>query len=128
MAGRTAIILFAHGSRDPEWAAPFNAIKSRIAVAQPNLRVELAFLELMEPSLERVANEVASSCGEIIIAPIFMGQGAHLRRDLAGLLVKLRAQHAPVEFRLLPGIGEMDRVLDAISASIAQAATRANVS
>ena len=128
MAGRTAVILFAHGSRDPDWAAPFHAIKSRIAAAQPNLRVELAFLELMEPSLEETASNVAPSCREVIIAPLFMGQGAHLKRDLAGLVAKLRKQHPAVEFRLLPGLGEMDRVLDAISASIVQSATGANAS
>lgn len=125
---RTAIILFAHGSRDPEWAAPFHAIKNRIAAAQPDLRVELAFLELMQPSLECVANGLARSCSEVIIAPLFMAQGAHLRRDLAGLLAKLREQHPNVPFKLLPAIGEMDRVLDAISSSVAQAAAHENAS
>lgn len=42
----SALILFAHGSRDPKWAEPFKAIQSLIRAQAPGLIVELAFLEL----------------------------------------------------------------------------------
>jgi len=43
------VILFAHGARDPAWALPFRALREALLVALPEGRVELAFLEIMEP-------------------------------------------------------------------------------
>ena len=121
---KEALILFAHGSRDPEWAAPFLTLKKKIEATQPQLRVELAFLELMQPSLAAVADELARSASRVMIAPLFMSQGAHLKRDLAKLVDQARHKHPAVEFELLPSVGEMDGVLNAISASIGHAASR----
>jgi sirohydrochlorin cobaltochelatase len=113
----SALVLFAHGSRDPEWAAPFRAVQQRVAGNNPGVEVELAFLELMEPSLfVAVSRLVASGNKRITVAPLFMGQGAHLKRDLPRLVGELRQLYAHVEFKLLPAAGEADPVIDAISA------------
>jgi lipopolysaccharide export system permease protein len=48
-----AIVLFAHGARDPRWAEPFEAVAARVRAAAPGCPVVLAFLELMTPSLGR---------------------------------------------------------------------------
>ena len=45
------LILFAHGARDPRWAAPFEAVARRIRERRPQLQLQLAYLELMAPSL-----------------------------------------------------------------------------
>ena len=50
-ANEPAIILFAHGARDPEWAAPFVIIRRQLQAARPDAQVELAFLELRTPWL-----------------------------------------------------------------------------
>ena len=42
------LILFAHGSRDARWAAPFEAVAQRIRQARPQLQLQLAYLELMK--------------------------------------------------------------------------------
>lgn len=118
----TAVILFAHGSRDAEWAAPFHAVRQRLRKSEPQLRVELAFLELMKPTLANAVTEIAAA-GErrVYIAPLFMAQGAHLKRDLAAMVEELRATHADASFEVLPAVGEMDDVLEAMSRSIAKA-------
>jgi sirohydrochlorin cobaltochelatase len=115
----TAIVLFAHGSRDPEWAAPFRAIQRKLTDAKPDVQVELAFLELMQPSLpEAVDRLAASGCRRVTVAPLFMAQGAHLKRDLAALIGELRARHS-IEIVALPAAGESEAVIDAISAWLA---------
>ena len=45
------IVLFAHGSRDPAWRAPIEAIAARMRAIEPAARVVCAYLELTEPSL-----------------------------------------------------------------------------
>ena len=112
-----ALILFAHGSRDPQWAEPFRAIQRKLAAKKPALAVELAFLEIMQPSLpEAVDRLAASGHTHFTIAPLFMAQGAHLKRDLAELVTRLKERHPAIELALLPAAGEVDQVLDAIGA------------
>ena len=45
MASGSALVLFAHGSRDPEWARPFEALRARLERRLPATPVVLAFLE-----------------------------------------------------------------------------------
>ena len=53
-----AIILFAHGSRDPLWRAPIEAVAQRINQQTGNaLLARCAYLELCEPDLPTVAIE-----------------------------------------------------------------------
>ena len=116
---QSALDLFAHGSRDPDWAAPFRIVQQRVAATNSELAVELAFLELMKPSLPEATDALAASgCRRITIAPLFMAQGAHLKRDLARLMDELRARHPQLELSLLPALGDAEPVMDAISAWI----------
>jgi sirohydrochlorin cobaltochelatase len=122
VAGK-ALVLFAHGSRDSRWAEPFRAIQRKVAAIKPDVTVELAFLELMEPRLADAVERLASTGHRrVSIAPLFMGQGAHLQRDLAGLVATLRSRFPELDLVLLPAAGEVDDVLDAISAWLARSA------
>ena len=47
--------MFAHGSREPGWAEPFEQLAARVRVAAPQAQVRLAFLELMQPDLAGAA-------------------------------------------------------------------------
>jgi sirohydrochlorin cobaltochelatase len=117
---KTALVLFAHGSRDPDWAAPFRAVQRNVAAAKPNVEVELAFLELMQPSLPAAVDRlVEAGCERITIAPLFMAQGAHLKRDLSALIEELRSRHGQAELALLPAVGEAQPVIEAISGWLA---------
>ena len=49
-----AIILFAHGSRDPLWHRPIQAVAQRIAKRDAQVLVRCAYLELTAPDLLHV--------------------------------------------------------------------------
>ena len=113
---KSALVLFAHGSRDPQWAAPFREVQKRVASSKPDEMVELAFLEMMQPTLAEAVDKVIANGGKrITVAPLFMAQGAHVKRDLAQLIADMRAQHQGIEFFLLPPAGEVTAVTEAIS-------------
>jgi sirohydrochlorin cobaltochelatase len=117
---KSALILFAHGSRDPEWALPFRALREKVAAQKPEFEVELAFLELMQPTLITTVDRLVSSGNQqITIAPLFMAQGAHLKRDLSLLFAELSDRHAGIRLKLLPAAGEVEIVMDAVSAWVA---------
>jgi sirohydrochlorin cobaltochelatase len=118
---KSALVLFAHGSRDPDWAAPFRTVQQRVAAKKPDVAVELAFLELMKPTLPETIDALAASgCRRITIAPLFMAQGAHLKRDLARLIGEMRERHPDIDLSLLAAAGEVDTVIDAMSAWLAE--------
>jgi sirohydrochlorin cobaltochelatase len=112
-----ALVIFAHGSRDPEWAAPMHALRARVTAAKPGIAVELAFLEFAQPRLADAVDRLAAAGhSRVIVAPLFMAQGAHLKRDLAVLIGEVRARHPRLELKLLPTAGEAEIVLEAMSA------------
>src|SRR5215203_2262401 len=109
-----AIVLFAHGARDPRWAEPFAAVAARVRAAAPGCPVVLAFLELMAPSLgEAVERLVAGGATRVDVVPLFLGTGGHLRQDLPPLVEALRSAHPAVAIRLHAAIGEHPAVVEA---------------
>jgi sirohydrochlorin cobaltochelatase len=112
-----AMLLFAHGARDPDWARPFKEVARRISLERPDMPLTLAFLEFMQPSLEEAAHElVARGSRRIHIVPMFLGTGGHVRRDIPPLIERLTAQYGDtVEWLLHPAIGEQERVLQAMT-------------
>jgi sirohydrochlorin cobaltochelatase len=120
---KSALVLFAHGSRDPDWAAPLKRVQQNVAARKPALAVEIAYLELMEPRLPHIVSRlVDAGCQRITIAPIFIAQGAHLKRDLIRLTDTLRERHPDVDLVLLTAAGECDEVIDAMSTWLETAA------
>ncbi len=108
----SAVILFAHGAREPEWARPFEGIRDRLRAA--GTPVELAFLEFMSPSLDEAAERLADK-RTVIIVPLFLAQGAHLKRELPAMVAKLRKRHAKIEFRVTPALGDSPEIVAAIA-------------
>ena len=117
---KTAIVLFAHGARDPEWALPFRKIQRALETRSTGTPIELAFLELMSPSLNQAVEKLAAHAVErITLVPLFMAQGGHLKHDLPLLLDRVRAENPGVSLRVTPAIGDVDPLLTVIAEWIA---------
>ena len=112
----SVVILFGHGARDPEWAAPMRRIREHMLVRPDAPAVELAFLEFMQPTLpDAIVRIAASGVQRIAIVPIFLGQGGHLKRDLPILLEQVRAAHPECEITLAAAVGESASVIAAMA-------------
>ena len=118
-----AVILFAHGARDPEWANPLRRVQAAMRGQAPDTVVELAFLEFMTPSLsECVATLAAKSVDRIVVMPMFIAQGGHLKRDVPHMLAQLKNDWPALSFTLAPAIGESERVIQAMASAALEAA------
>src|SRR5664279_2455023 len=110
---RQGLILLAHGARDPRWREPFENLAARIRASRPDLEVRLAFLELMIPDVPGAGDElVASGCDAILVIPVFLGQGGHVRDDVPVLVDGLRKRHSAVAVTQSRAAGEDGGVLD----------------
>ncbi len=116
MQKKSALVLFAHGARDPRWAQPFQKLQAIASERLPHAQVELAFLELMEPRLPAVVSQLADAgCTEVSVVPVFLGQGGHVLRDLPPLIQELREKYPQLELTVADAVGESAAVLEAIA-------------
>ncbi|WP_374681617.1 sirohydrochlorin chelatase [Accumulibacter sp.] len=113
---KTALILFAHGARDPDWAEPMRRVCAFVREQAPDRRVELAFLEFMTPELRECAELLLGEGFErIVVLPMFIARGGHLKRDVPLLLDELRRCHPQARFELGAAVGEADSVVQAMA-------------
>ena len=116
-AQQRAVILFAHGSRDPLWRRPIEAVAHQMKQLSPQIEVACAYLELSEPDLpSTVSKLVAHGNASIRIVPMFLGVGKHAREDLPQLVQELKGQYPNVTFELRQAIGEEPELIQSMAA------------
>lgn len=114
-----AVIVLAHGSRDPLWRAPVEAVAQAIHTRDGQTLTACAYLELCGPTLPDAAQAlVHAGTTEVRVLPLFFGMGKHAREDLPVQVQQLRLAHPAVAFHLLPAAGEHPR-LTALLADLA---------
>ncbi len=115
----TAVILLAHGAREPEWAAPLRRVFESVVAQAPDLRVEFAFIELMSPDLRLCAeNLIAEGFRHIRIVPLLIARGGHLTHGVPKQIDALLQDHPQVRFQLTGPVGEADAVVQAMAAHV----------
>lgn len=116
------LILFAHGSRDPLWRDPLEAMATNIAKQTPDTHVACAYLELCEPDLPAVAAYmIHHGAKHIRVLPMFFGVGKHAREDLPVLMQQLQGTHPNVQFVCEQAVGQHPVLVQAIAAIAATA-------
>lgn len=120
---KIALILFAHGARDPEWANPMRRVQSAIRQRLGDVPVELAFLEFMSPNLPDCAEQlIRLGAQRIVVLPMFIARGGHLKREVPEMMETLHKLHPGVEFTLAGAIGEHDQVIQAMAGAALEVA------
>jgi sirohydrochlorin cobaltochelatase len=120
MKSDSAVVLFAHGAREPEWALPFERLRDRLRAS--GMRVELAYLSTMSPSLEDAARVLAREGAKAVtIVPLFLAQGGHLKEDLPKMVADIRALYPKTGFTVTAALGEDAEMLEAMVAWVKRA-------
>jgi len=101
------IVLFAHGSRDPLWRLPIEAVSQQIKNMSPSTKVMCAFLELTSPDLPTCVQKMSEQgLAHISVVPMFLGIGKHAREDLPEIMQELKTNYPHIQFDLRRAIGE----------------------
>lgn len=120
-----ALILIAHGSPDPDWRRPLEAIRDRVA-ATTGGPVYLAYLA-QAPRLDEVveqARDAGHTAIEVVAALLSPG-GKHVKRDIPEAVAAARARFPELDLALRPGtVGDDPGVLDAIAEAVARGIQR----
>ncbi len=75
-----ALVLVAHGSREPRALATVRALIDRIREQRPGLPVHLGHIELNEPLLPDTL--AALSGQEAVLVPLLLSRGYHVKQDI----------------------------------------------
>lgn len=113
------LILFAHGSRDPAWASTLQTLSREISAIAPDLTVRCAYLELLQPDLPSVIDELADQVTQLDVCPIFWSGNGHVQRDLPRLLAQARERHPQLDLSLRPVLSELPGLLPWLAQALA---------
>jgi sirohydrochlorin ferrochelatase len=105
----TALVLTAHGSRDPRSAANAHAVADRICRMRPALEVRVAFCDLNAPRLVDVLTPDA------VVAPFLLADAYHARIDIPQQIA-----NCGVTARQAGVLGEDDRLVDVMHGRLAK--------
>jgi sirohydrochlorin cobaltochelatase len=121
----TRLVLFAHGSRDPRWRAPFERLEQSLRDALGAERVTLAYMEFTGPTLLDAAEEAARDGIAVLrVLPLFLSAGAHVATDVPAQAVEARRRHPHLVVEVLPPIGEDPRFVALMKAAASEALER----
>jgi sirohydrochlorin cobaltochelatase len=110
------LVLFGHGSRDPLWRLPMDAVAARLASRAPAIRVVCAFLEFGEPDLAGAMKQlVAQGIRQVRVVPMFLGAGKHVREDLPALVDRLRTTYPDCGLILQSPVGDDARLIESLA-------------
>ncbi len=102
----TAVLLIAHGSRQPAANGDLVALARRLEASGAHPIVEPCFLELAEPDIATGARRcLERGAKRVLMIPYFLSAGVHLLRDLTAARDQLAREHARAEFRLAAPLG-----------------------
>jgi sirohydrochlorin ferrochelatase len=103
---RTALLLIAHGSREPEANADLDHLAEALRRQGEYAWVEAAFLELAEPDPDAGASRCLTRGAErLILLPYFLSAGVHVNRDLSAIRDRLTERNPEVEICLAEPLG-----------------------
>jgi sirohydrochlorin ferrochelatase len=113
---KTALLLIAHGSREPEANADLYHVVGELKKRGPHEIVEASFLELAEPDADEGGRRcVELGAAKVIIVPYFLSAGVHVRRDLTGICDRLAARFPAVPFLLAEPLGRHSLLVEMVA-------------
>jgi sirohydrochlorin ferrochelatase len=116
----TALLLIAHGSRQPEANDDLYHVAA-ILRGRGQAVVE-AFLELAEPDIDGGASRcVELGARRVVLVPYFLSAGVHVRRDLAAARDRLAGRYPHVEFVLAEPLGRHPLLPEVVAQRAAEA-------
>ncbi|MFD9460533.1 sirohydrochlorin chelatase [Streptomyces sp. NPDC060027] len=118
-----ALVLVAHGSRDPRALATVRSLIERVRELRPQLSVRLGHIELNEPLLRDTLTSLAGR-QDAVLVPLLLGRGYHVRRDIP----ETAAAVPGVRTRVAAPLGPHPLLVETLCARLVEAGWRTRMS
>ena len=116
-----ALLLTAHGSRDPRHAETVAAIRAGVAAALPEVRVEVAFLDFDAPTVGgALARLHGDGVRRAVAVPLLLSRAFHAKHDLPAVLAEAAAELPGLAVRQADVLGPDPLLLDGLERRLAR--------
>ncbi|MFI6033141.1 sirohydrochlorin chelatase [Streptomyces sp. NPDC051315] len=120
LPGPPALVVVAHGSRDPRALSTVRTLLDRVRALRPDLPVHLGHIELNEPLLsDTLAGLEARGTAEAVLVPLLLSRGYHVKRDIPEM-----AAAVAVHTRVAAPLGPHPLLVDTLCARLVEAGWR----
>ncbi|WP_149552979.1 sirohydrochlorin chelatase [Streptomyces marokkonensis] len=115
-----ALVVVAHGSRDPRALATVRRLLDGVRALRPGLPVHLGHIELNAPLLPDTLAELdAQGTGAAVLVPLLLSRGHHVKRDIPEA-----AAGARLHARVAAPLGPHPLLVDALHTRLTEAGWR----
>ncbi|GAA2431852.1 CbiX/SirB N-terminal domain-containing protein [Streptomyces glaucus] len=115
--GPPALVLVAHGSRDPRAPGTVRALLARVRALRPGLPMHLGHIELNAPLLPDTLAALGDA--DAVLVPLLLSRGYHVKRDIPEM-----AAASPARTRVAAPLGPHPLLVDALHARLVEAGWR----
>ncbi|MFB7090067.1 sirohydrochlorin chelatase [Streptomyces sp. NPDC056296] len=112
--GTPALVVVAHGSRDPRALSTVRVLLDRVRALRPGLPVHLGHIELNEPLLPDTLADLGD--GTAVLVPLLLSRGHHVKRDIPEI-----AAASPAHTRVSAPLGPHPLLVDALHDRLVEA-------
>lgn len=110
---RQGVLIIGHGTRDAEGVSEFFELVKQVQLRQAPKRVEAAFLELANPTIDDGINAlVAAGVEQIAVMPLLLFAAGHAKRDIPAAIRVAATRHRNVRFALADHLGCQPSMVD----------------
>ena len=112
---KRAILLVDHGSRRAEANELLEQVAAQIRKRAPDSIVEVAHLEIAQPSIgEGIETCARKGATRIVVHPFFLGPGRHTSEDIPAQVERAARKHPNVQIRISEPLGNHAALIDVI--------------
>ncbi len=127
------LVIAAHGTRDPEGVSVCRALVDRVRRRLPGTRVEVGYVELVEPSIDAALRAVLPAGAapapesfdrsddpgvDAVVVPLMLGGGGHVRDDIPEAITTAVDQVPDAAVRYARPLGNDPRLLRVLAARL----------
>ncbi|MFE2170257.1 sirohydrochlorin chelatase [Streptomyces sp. NPDC059447] len=117
-----ALLVIAHGSRDPRHAETVHALTRHVRSLRPGLRVETAFLDFDGPSVgQALASLYLSGVREVVALPLLLTRAFHAKSDVPAVLAESSDRLPGLSVRVADVLGPSPLLLEALERRLTEA-------
>ncbi|MFZ5643981.1 MAG: sirohydrochlorin chelatase [Bacillota bacterium] len=112
---KTGVIMLSHGSRSPEAQVTVNELLEMVREKSNFDYVAGAALQFNQPDLPTaLADAVSAGMEEVIVAPIFLYMGLHMKEDIPEILEEEKKKYPHVKIKMTRNIGADRKLADIV--------------
>ncbi|MEL4359029.1 MULTISPECIES: CbiX/SirB N-terminal domain-containing protein [unclassified Luteococcus] len=115
MSTEPALVIAAHGTRLAAGQRDCQQLAELVSGQLPGVEVRLGHVELVDPHIDQVVEELLERHEHLVVTPLMLGTGAHVRRDIPDMVGQgAQPSGRRADVTLTPHLGQHPLLLDAL--------------